>query len=114
MQFIKRIALVLVLALWAGPCTTPASARFLHRITEAQAYAVAGHFGEVAFERDEAWAEGWWRECSRQTPWTFSCMIEVWSEVGNEPKCERTFDVASSVWTGRLRTEDWSAWNCDP
>lgn len=114
MRPLKRIALLLALSLTAfGTGSAAASARFLHTITRAQAYGVANRFGQAAYERTD-WAEGWWRECKRQTPWTFSCTIEVWSEAGNEPACWREFDVASSVWNGRLRTEDWTSWACNP
>lgn len=110
----RRIALLAVLAsIFASIYAAPASARFLHTISEGQAISVAEHFGAAAYER-YGWTEGWWRECSRETPWTFSCSIEIYSEEPEGPNCWREFEVASSVWTGRLRTEEWGPWICDP
>jgi hypothetical protein len=113
-RLIARMSFLLVLALLVfSSYTATASARFLHTITAAQAYGVANRFGERAGE-DTEWAEEWEDECSRQTPWTFSCFFEVWSEEEGGPDCWREFDVASSAWNGLLRTEDWSGWVCDP
>jgi hypothetical protein len=103
------LAMCVALAIYA----TPAEARFAHTISEAQAIAVADRFGAAAYEQ-YGWTQGWWRECARQTPWTFSCSIEIYSEEQGGPYCWREFEVASSIWTGRLRTEGWEPWACDP
>lgn len=102
----------LLVALIALP-VMPALAAPFYTLSEQQAYRVADHLGEAAYE-NTAWPEGWWRECERQTPWTFSCSIELWSEAGSEPACRREFNVASNAFTGRLRTENWTRWECDP
>lgn len=89
----------------------PASAGRFHTISEAQAYRVADQAGLAAANRF-AWAEEWGDECERETPWTFGCYIEVWTEAAGGPQCWREFKVASSAWTGRLRTEAWTSWEC--
>jgi hypothetical protein len=91
----------------------PALAALFHTISESQAYRVADHLGQAAANRAD-WAEAWGDECERQTPWTYSCYIELWTNTKSSPDCWREFDVASSALTGRLRTEEWTAWECDP
>jgi len=108
------MAFTAILALLLGSAyAVPASARFLNRITEAEAYGVTDLAVETAYNHT-SWAEEWGDECNRQTAWTYSCSIEIWSEAQGGPDCWREFDVASSIWTGRLRTEDWTRWSCDP
>ncbi len=91
----------------------PASAGELHMISEAQANRVADHFGLGAYT-GSPWAEEWGYECERETPWTFGCFIELWTDKAGGPECWREFKVASSAWNGRLRTEEWTSWECDP
>jgi hypothetical protein len=108
----RRTALISVIALLlSGVYASPSSARPLHRITEAQAYGIANQTAEVAYDRT-TWADEWEDECNRQTPWTFSCSIEIWSEAQEGPDCRREFDVASSIFTGRVRIEEATAWTC--
>lgn len=110
MGSIKRMALLSVLVLsLGGVYTAPASA---HTISEAQAYGVADREGERAYDAT-AWADTWGDECNRQTPWRFSCLIEIWSETqGGRPDCWRTFDVTSPIFGHRLRIENVAAWRC--
>jgi hypothetical protein len=111
MRPIKRMALLLALALLlAGAYAVPASA---HIISEAQAYGVAGAMAESAYNQTP-WSNEWGDECSRQTPWRFSCEIDQWSEAEHGADCWRNFDVTSPIWGSRLRVVNLTPWRCNP
>ena len=108
---IRRIALALLLALLVVSAdVVPASA---HTISEAQAYGVADPIGEGAYA-GTSWADNWGDECNRQTPWRFSCFIEVWSEAEGGGDCWRYFDITSPILGSRLRVQNRTPWTCDP
>jgi hypothetical protein len=100
----KRVG-VLLITVASLAFAAPASA---HTISAAQAYSVANSLGQNLHRQ---WHVGWQDNCDRQTPWRYSCSLEVWT-ADNATDCTGYFDVVSPYWGYRLRTENWSGWAC--
>jgi hypothetical protein len=98
-------ATAVVVALAAAPAA-PA-----HVLTSGTAEAIAERYNRQVAAR-APWVAEWGSECSRETPWTFSCNAQIW-----DPSrwCWQWFNVVQpnfGAW-GRPRIEDVEPWACE-
>lgn len=104
------VALAACLVLLVGAPTSEA-----HVLTAGTANAIAERFSRQVAERS-AWAEEWSSECSRETPWTFSCNAQLGNSGPKGVWCWIPFNVVQpnlGVW-GRPRIEDRQPPECEP
>jgi hypothetical protein len=85
-----------------------------HVLTAGTATAIAERYSHQVADRAE-WAEEWSFECSRETPYTYSCNAQLWNSGPGSRFCWQWFNVVQpnfGIW-GRPRIEEIEPWECE-